>query len=81
MRDALIEKPDEYPFELFSQYYSQNVSLNWTFDTLDAIADAADEVILHSIFEKHICNLKNWTVTPEFQTRFPAMTPAIYSRD
>jgi hypothetical protein len=62
----LIENPDDHPFELFSQYYSQNVSVNWQFDSLDAISDVDNEVVLHSIFEKHIRNLKNWTVTTDF---------------
>lgn len=81
VRDAIIEKPDEHSFEVFSQYYSENVRINWTFDSLDAVSDSDSEVVLHSIFEKHVCNLKNWTVLPEFLRRFPAMTSAIYSRD
>ncbi|KAF2014075.1 hypothetical protein BU24DRAFT_425069 [Aaosphaeria arxii CBS 175.79] len=81
VRDMLIEKPEDHTFEMFSQYYSQNVRVNWKFDSRDALSNIENEAVLHSIFEKHISNLKNWTVLPEFQRRFPAMTPAIYSRD
>ncbi|PSN68628.1 hypothetical protein BS50DRAFT_489557 [Corynespora cassiicola Philippines] len=81
VRDILIQEPQSHPFEVFSQYYSQNVTINWSFDPLDAVSDVDDQVILHSIFEKHICSLKNWTVTSDFQRRFPAMTSAIYFRD
>ncbi|KPM43008.1 hypothetical protein AK830_g3532 [Neonectria ditissima] len=77
VRDILIENPEDYPFELFSEYYSQNVSLNWSFDSLDAVSDVGNDRILHSIFEKHIRNLKNWTVSSAFQTRFPSMMTSI----
>lgn len=79
VRDILIENADDHPFEMFSQYYSQNVSVNWKFDALDAVSDANNYGVLHSIFVKHISNLKNWTVTPEFKARFPYMIPAIDS--
>ncbi|KAH7371114.1 hypothetical protein BKA66DRAFT_573072 [Pyrenochaeta sp. MPI-SDFR-AT-0127] len=81
VRDILIENPSEYPFEPFSKYYSQNVTVNWQFDGLDTIADISGEAVLHSIFEKHIRNIHNWTVASEFHSRFPDMTSAIYSRD
>ncbi|KAF4970049.1 hypothetical protein FSARC_2867 [Fusarium sarcochroum] len=81
VRDILIENQAEYPFQLFSDYYSQNVSVNWKFDGLDAISDLDGEGTLHSIFEKHIRNLKNWTVSQAFEDRFPSMVTAIYSRD
>lgn len=81
MRDILIENPDDHPFELFSQYYSHNVSVNWPHDHLDAVTNVDDDVVLHSIFEKHVSNLKNWTVSADFQSRFPHMSSAIYSRD
>ncbi|KAJ8116191.1 hypothetical protein OPT61_g2340 [Boeremia exigua] len=71
VRDILIENPEDHPFDLFSQYYSHNVSVNWPFDHMDAVTDVENNVVLHSIFEKHVSNLKNWTVSAEFQTRFP----------
>lgn len=77
----LIENPEEYPFELFSEYYCQNVSVNWKFDSLDAISDIDNDAVLHSIFEKHIRNLKHWTVSSEFRARFPEMMSALYSCD
>ncbi|WKT43749.1 hypothetical protein QSH57_008585 [Fusarium oxysporum f. sp. vasinfectum] len=80
VRDILIDNQAEYPFQLFSDYYSQNVSVNWKFDGLDAISDLDGEGALHSIFEKHIRDLKNWTVSQGFKDRFPLMVTAIYSR-
>ncbi|ORY69035.1 uncharacterized protein BCR38DRAFT_455818 [Pseudomassariella vexata] len=81
VRDILIENSEDFPFQLFSDYYSQNVTVNWQFDSLDAISDMDNDAVLHSIFEKHVRNLKNWTVSPEFHTRFPEMVSAIYADD
>ncbi|KAG5826350.1 hypothetical protein H9Q74_003590 [Fusarium xylarioides] len=80
VRDILIDNQAEYPFQLFSDYYSQNVTVNWKFDGLDAISDLEGDGALHSIFEKHIRDLKNWTVSQGFKDRFPLMVTAIYSR-
>ncbi|KAH7131718.1 hypothetical protein B0J13DRAFT_678753 [Dactylonectria estremocensis] len=81
VRDILIENPEKYPFQLFSDYYSQHVTINWKFDSLDAVADIENEAVLHSIFEKHIRKLSNWTVSPEFQSCFPVITSAIYNQE
>lgn len=80
VRDMLIEYPEKYPFELFSEYYSQNVSVNWRFDDTDAIAHEDGSVVLHSIFEKHIQNIDSWTVQPEFERKFPEMSHIIFAR-
>ncbi|KAL2676496.1 hypothetical protein Neosp_010254 [[Neocosmospora] mangrovei] len=77
VRDILIENPAEYPFQLFSDYYSQNVTVNWKFDGLDAVSDLNGEGTLHSIFERHIRDLRNWTVSKAFEDRFPSMIGAI----
>ena len=37
VRDTLIENPDLYPFETFSEMYSQCVSVNWPYGPMDAI--------------------------------------------
>jgi hypothetical protein len=66
---------------VFSDYYSQNVTINWQYDSLDAISDMDGDCVLHSIFEKHVRNIKNWTVSPEFTARFPDMASAIYHQD
>lgn len=81
VRDMLIDHPDKYPFEVFSEYYSQNVSVNWCFDDNDTVAQEDGFSVLHSIFEKHIRNLENWTVSREFESRFPEMSPIIFKRD
>lgn len=74
----LIDRPDRYPFAVFSEYYSANVSVNWPYEVEDAISHSNGQVVLNSIFEKHILRLSNWTVSQEFQDYFPEMTSAIY---
>jgi hypothetical protein len=78
VRDLLVEHPEDYPYEAVGKWYTGHVSVNWNFDTLDAIDEAEGSERLHSIFEKHLRNLSNWTVSPAFLERFPAMTPLIH---
>ncbi|KAJ8116180.1 hypothetical protein OPT61_g2333 [Boeremia exigua] len=80
VRDLLIRHPDVYIFEDFSEYYSQNVTVNWKFDDSDAVAHVKGNVVLHSIFEKHVRKLENWTVSGSFQRRFPEMVPFIFGK-
>ncbi|KAL3457226.1 hypothetical protein BJX64DRAFT_293304 [Aspergillus heterothallicus] len=81
VRDLLIENPTKHPFAVFSEVYSRNVSINWPYDKMDCVLTQGDNVQLNSIFEKHIRNLNNWTVTKEFQDYLPDMTAAIYGKD
>ena len=78
VRDILIENSGQFPFELFSEFYSHNVTVNWQFDDLDAVSSVDNDTILHSIFEKHILKVSNWTVSEEFKSRFPGMVSAVY---
>jgi hypothetical protein len=48
---------------------------------MDCVSTQGDNVQLNSIFEKHIRNLNNWTVTKEFQDYLPDMAAAIYGKD
>lgn len=77
----LIEQPDKYPFAVFSELYSQNVTVNWPYDDMDAISTHADNVELNQIFEKHVRKLSNWAVLAPFQDYLPEMIPAIYGKD
>ncbi|OJJ08267.1 hypothetical protein ASPVEDRAFT_89496 [Aspergillus versicolor CBS 583.65] len=81
VRDLLIEQPDKYPFAVFSELYSQNVTVNWPYDDMDAVSTHADNVQLNQIFEKHVRKLSNWTVLAPFQDYLPEMIPAIYGKD
>lgn len=64
--------------EHFIEYYVQNISVNWEFDEVDSLADITGEVLLHSIFEKHVSRLQNWSVSSEFQLLYPNLAQAIH---
>lgn len=75
----LIEYPEKYPFDSFSEDYSEHVRLNWPFDSHDAVSTVNGDLVLHSIFVKHISDLRNWTVVPEFLSRYPGMAEFVSS--
>ena len=85
VRDLLIQHPDQYPFETFSELYSHNVTVNWPYDDMDALRKErtgdSEEMVLNNIFEKHIQRLSNWTVAREFESALPEMVQALSSRD
>ncbi|KAH7083508.1 hypothetical protein BKA63DRAFT_503131 [Paraphoma chrysanthemicola] len=78
VRDILIKDAPEYPIENFVEYYAQNISVNWKFDEDDSLADITGEVLLHSIFEKHINHLQNWSVSSDFQLIHPNLARATH---
>jgi hypothetical protein len=81
VRDILIEHTDEYPYHLWTENFTQNVSVNWKFDYSDALSETDNDVVIHSIFEKHVRRLQNWTVSSEFVRVFPKLMPAILPLD
>ncbi|KAL3481313.1 hypothetical protein BJX99DRAFT_163416 [Aspergillus californicus] len=80
VRDLLIESPEKYPFAVFSEPYSQNVTVNWPYEDMDCVSTTADGAEFNPIFEKHVRKLDNWTVSPSFNNYFPEVMPAIYER-
>ena len=84
MRDLLIADPEKYPFVIFSEMFSHHVTINWPYDPLDSITPTSrddSEKVLNPIFEKYIRRLRNWTVSSEFESYYPEMSPAIFARD
>jgi hypothetical protein len=78
VRDLLIEKSQEYPYEVVGKWYTRHVSVGWKLDALDAIDDVGGAEKVHSIFENHLRDLRNWAVSPAFLERFPEMAPLIH---
>ncbi|KAK5168189.1 uncharacterized protein LTR77_006757 [Saxophila tyrrhenica] len=78
VRDMLIENPILYRFEVFSEVYSHTVSVNWPYDTDDALAtdECTGHLVIAPIFEKHVRRLGNWTVSKEFEDYFPDLAKA-----
>lgn len=77
----LIETPEKYPFPVFSELYSQHVTLNWPYDALDTVSHQGNNVVLNPIFKKHIRKLDNWTVSGHFKEYLPEMAAAACGRD
>ncbi|KAJ5668455.1 uncharacterized protein N7477_007025 [Penicillium maclennaniae] len=81
VRDILIEKPEEYPFTVFSKLYSNYVRVNWPYDPMDAASPRGDVIVLNPIFEKHVRRSDNWTVSGQFKEYLPEMAAAIRGVD
>lgn len=77
----LIENPEKYPFPVFSELYSQNVTVSWPYDPMDTISYQGDSVVFNPIFEKHARKLENWAVSCHFKDYLPEMTAAVDGRD
>ncbi|CRL29856.1 Protein of unknown function DUF3425 [Penicillium camemberti] len=78
VRDILIQKPDRYPFAVFSELYSEHVSINWPYGPEDIVVDTGDGPSLNTIFEKHIQRLSNWVAPRQFREYFSEWTPDVY---
>ncbi|KAJ5360455.1 hypothetical protein N7517_009646 [Penicillium concentricum] len=78
VRDILIQKPDRYPFAVFSELYSEHVSINWPYDPEDIVVDTDDGPSLNTIFEKHIQRLSNWIAPRQFREYFSEWTSDVY---
>jgi hypothetical protein len=84
----LVEFPDKYPFEEFSQVYSSNVTLSWPYSESDIVINLpttqdcaqSTQAVINPIFERHIRNLDNWTVGEAFGRYYPEMRTAVSSR-
>ncbi|KAF9886164.1 hypothetical protein FE257_011989 [Aspergillus nanangensis] len=79
VRDILIQNPEKYPHSVFSELYSQHVTINWPYGSMDTVFNQDDHVILNPIFEKHVRRLSNWTVSSQFKDYLPEMMDAIGS--
>lgn len=88
VRDMLVEFPEKYSFEEFSDVYSSNVTVSWPHDESDIQIDLSGmyspghvtQAMVNPIFERHIRNLDNWTVGEGFRRFYPEMYAAVSSR-
>ncbi|KAF1974286.1 hypothetical protein BU23DRAFT_531782 [Bimuria novae-zelandiae CBS 107.79] len=82
IRAYLIDHP-EVKFDDFASAYSTSFDIKWDYDpknvTITCTKDGRDEISINPIYEEHVRQLKNWTVTGVFRRRFPEMTEIIDS--
>lgn len=63
----LVLNPEKYPFPFFSELNSQNVTVNWAYDTMGTVFQQSNYVIFNPIFERHVRKLDNWTIAGTFK--------------
>lgn len=80
-RDVMYRNPSAYANPDFSLPYTQSLSINWPYEPMDTVLEhAPGEYIINPVFERHLRNVDNWTVGPEFANTFPDLRPHIKVR-
>jgi hypothetical protein len=67
--------PQDYPYHLWTANFTQAVELRWPHGLSDAWMESDGDIVLHSIFEKFLRRLENWSVSPQFGEVFPDLMP------
>ncbi|KAK5175098.1 uncharacterized protein LTR77_000235 [Saxophila tyrrhenica] len=78
VRDYLIEHP-EITLDMFAIVYSTNFNITWPYDPRHVVLVTEDSnlVIVNPVFEEHIQQISNWTITDAFKARFPEMADLV----
>lgn len=85
VRDELIRLRDwdSDRFEAFRTGTASSLSVNWPFVDSGAVVELGDDgqvVALNPIFEAHVRNLDNWTVSAQVAREFPSLAPYVCVR-
>ncbi|KAL8794217.1 MAG: hypothetical protein Q9195_003171 [Heterodermia aff. obscurata] len=78
MRELMVYRHAEFPFESFFVPYTITVSLNWPYEPQDVLilqgGDGAEgEMAINPVFERHLRDLGNWSLGPRFAKAFPVL--------
>ena len=73
LRDEVIYNQEIYATEEFQNLYTSSLNLNWPYQPIDAFSFDGDEVMVSQAFERHVCNLSNWSLDEPFTTRYPEL--------
>ncbi|KAH0558471.1 hypothetical protein GP486_004867 [Trichoglossum hirsutum] len=79
MRDVLVRDYANYMFQDFSFHYTNTLSLNWQYEPTDVLlpTPGSDELCINPVFERHLRDLNNWSLGPEFRNAFPALCSGV----
>ncbi|KAI9866196.1 MAG: hypothetical protein M1813_001757 [Trichoglossum hirsutum] len=79
MRDVLVRDYANYSFQDFSFHYTNSLSLNWPYEPTDVLlpTPGSDELCINPVFERHLRDLNNWSLGPEFRSAFPALCSGV----
>lgn len=93
LREHVIRNQNSYYFPDFTLPYTCQMSVNWNYDDRDCIItqeslvrgggrDAKlSEPIMNPAFERHLRELKNWSVGPALIEKFPEFAPLVRVQD
>ncbi|PGH17559.1 hypothetical protein AJ80_04737 [Polytolypa hystricis UAMH7299] len=83
MRDRMIDRYTDYPFECWFIPYTSTLSINWPYEATDALITVPDskEVTINPVFERHLRNLHNWSLGSAFAITYPALADTMRIKD
>jgi hypothetical protein len=78
-RDRLVYLYRNYPFENWFVPYTRTISCNWPYEATDCLIHntASDELLINPVFERHVRDLRNWTLGTEFAEAYPALVDVV----
>ncbi|KAH8698506.1 putative bZIP transcription factor [Talaromyces proteolyticus] len=79
VRDRLVYNYRNYPFENWFGPYTRTISCNWPYEATDCLLHNtdSDELLINPVFERHVRNLRNWTLGTEFAEAYPGLVDVI----
>lgn len=78
-RDKMVYSYRNYPFENWFVPYTRTISCNWPYETTECLLHntATDELLINPVFERHVRDLRNWTLGTEFADAFPSLVDVV----
>ena len=75
MRDTLVRDHANYPFDDFFIPFTTTLSLNWPYEPTDTLITStdSDEIMINPVFERHLRDLRNWSLGPAFAKALPGL--------
>lgn len=79
VRDRLSYDWRNYSFENWFVPYTRTISCNWPYEPTDCLLHNthSNELLINPVFERHIRDLNNWSLGPDFAEAFPALVDAV----
>jgi hypothetical protein len=75
MREKIVQTQEthEIVFDNFFIPFTTTLNLSWPYEDTDALLQGpdGDEVVINPVFERHLRNLKNWSLGERFVKAFP----------
>lgn len=69
----VIERQDLYANNEFLFMYTTSLCVNWPWKDADIFKFKIGEIMVCNLFEEHILNLENWSLTEPFRFAYPEL--------